>query len=86
MYVLEVREQVDRIFKMLGKKDGKQMEIVAKEVQEILEDPHRFKALHFPLIGMRRVHLGGYVLVFSIDEARKAVVIEDHEHHDKGHK
>lgn len=83
MYALEAREHVHRIFKKLAKKNPNQMEIIAKKIQEILEDPHRFKPMHFPLGGMRRVHFGSFVLLFSIDEQRKTVIIEDYEHHDR---
>ncbi len=83
MYTLEAREHVDRIFKKLAKKNPDQMEILARKIQEILEDPHRFKPMHFPLGGMRRVQFGSFVLLFSIDEQRKTVILEDYEHHDR---
>jgi len=32
----------------------------------------------------RHVHImGSFVLVYSVDEARKTVVLEDYDHHDK---
>jgi len=83
MYTLEAREHVDRIFKKLAKKDPNQMETVARKIRKILEDPHRFKPMHFPLGGMRRVHLGSFVLLFSVDEQRKTVILQDYEHHDR---
>ena len=83
MYTLEVRRHVDRIFKKLAKKNPTQMEIIARKIREILDDPHRFKPMHFPLAGMRRVHFGSFVLLFSIDEQRKTVTLEDYEHHDR---
>ena len=83
MYALEVREHVDRIFKKLAKKNPNQMEIMSKKIQEILDDPHMFKSMHFPLAGMRRVHFGSFVLLFSIDEQRKTVILQDYEHHDR---
>lgn len=83
MYVLEVREHVDKIFKKLAKKNANQMLIINKKLQEILLHPHAYKPMHFPLAGMRRVHFGSFVLLFSIDEQRQTVVIEDYEHHDK---
>ena len=82
MYALEVRQHVDRVFRKLSKKDSKQMDAISKKISEILEDPHAFKPMHFPLPGMRRVHFGSYVLLFSIDEQRKTVVLEDYERHD----
>ena len=83
MYTLEVRGHVDRVFKRLARKNPTQMEIVARKIQEILEDPHRFKPMHYPLGGIRRVHFGSFVLLFSIDEQRRTVVLEDYEHHDR---
>jgi mRNA-degrading endonuclease RelE of RelBE toxin-antitoxin system len=43
------------------------MGVIEKKIEEILKDPHRFKPMHFPLAGMRRVHFGNFVLLFSID-------------------
>jgi mRNA-degrading endonuclease RelE of RelBE toxin-antitoxin system len=42
MYALEAREHVDRIFKKLAKRNRNQMEVMAKKIEEILEDPHSF--------------------------------------------
>lgn len=78
-----MRKHVDEIFKKLAKKDPKQLEAITKKLKQILENPHRFKPLHFPLAGLRRVRFGSYVLLFSVDEARKTVVLEDYEHHDE---
>lgn len=86
MYVLETREHVDRIFGKLARKNPNQMEIISKKIQEILEDPHRFKPMHFPLAGKRRVHFGSFVLLFPVDEQRKTVILEDYEHLDRIYK
>ncbi len=86
MYAIEIREHLDRAFRKLARKDSRQMEAVAKKVQEIAEDPHACKPLRFPLAGLRRVHIGSYVLLFSIDEARKTIVLEDYEHHDRAYR
>jgi YafQ family addiction module toxin component len=83
MYAIETREHVDKIFKKLAKKNPNQMEAVARKLQEIIEDPHRFKPMHFPLAGMRRAHLGTFVILFSIDEQRKTIILEDYEHYDR---
>jgi YafQ family addiction module toxin component len=82
MYALETREHVDKIFKKLAKRNPSEMESIVKKLQEILEDPHRFKPMHFPLAGMRRAHLGSFVILFSVDEQRKTVILEDYEYHD----
>ncbi len=83
MYALETREHVDKILKKLARRNPDQMKAIGSKIEEILEDPHRFKSMHFPLAGMRRVHLGNYVLLYSVDEQRKTVILEDYEHHDR---
>ena len=83
MYDIEIREHLDKVFKKLAKKDSRQMEAVVKKIQEMAGNPHAYKPLRFPLAGVRRVHIGSYVLLFSIDEARKTIILEDYEHHDR---
>ena len=86
MYSLEVVEKVDRIFKKPRKKDSMQFEAVSKKVNEILENPQQFKPLKSLMQHMRRVHVGSFVLVYDIDEGRKAVTIRRYEHHDSVYK
>ena len=83
MYNLEVRESVDRIFRKLAKKDKISFEYINKKIKEIRENPYHFKPLRTPLQNFRRVHIGNFVLIYSIDENRKIVIIERYEHHDK---
>ena len=83
MYELEIRENFDRALRKLAKKDSQQMGAVTKKIKETAEDPHAFKPLHFPLAGKRWVQLGSFVLIFSVDESRRTVVLEDYEHYDR---
>lgn len=83
MYSLEFRQNVDRIFSKLSKKNRNMLLIIEKKVKEILENPHMFKPLKHPLQNLRRVHIDkSFVLIFSINEERKAVILEDFDHHD----
>lgn len=86
MYSLEVVETVDKTFKKLQKKDRAQFDAAAKKVNEILENPQQFKPLKNPMQHMRRVHIGSFVLVYDIDEARKVVTLRRYEHHDRVYK
>ncbi len=84
MYSLEVRESVDRIFSKLAKKNPNQMRIIGKKVTQIRENPYHFKPLRKTLQHLRRVHIDkSFVLIYSVDEDNKTVIIEDYEHHDK---
>lgn len=83
MYTLGIRESVDRLFSKLAKKDPRQMTAVEKKTKQILANPHHFKPLRAPMEHLRRVHVGSFVLVYSIDEKNKVVTIEDYAHHDE---
>lgn len=85
MYSPEFSSYLDRILRKLAKKNPVMHDALRNKVKEILAEPHRYKALGNVMAGKRRVHVGSFVLVFSIDEARKTVVFEDFEHHDKAY-
>ncbi len=49
---------------------------VRKKLGEILEDPERFKPLHPPMQGLRRVHImKSFVLTYSIDRGTHTVIV-----------
>ncbi|HLD79233.1 MAG TPA: type II toxin-antitoxin system mRNA interferase toxin, RelE/StbE family [Candidatus Nanoarchaeia archaeon] len=76
-------ESVEKILKKLAKKNPKQLTIIEKKIEEILENPHHFKNLRSPLQHLKRVHIDrSFVLVFSVDETTKTIVFEDYDHHD----
>ena len=84
MYKLLVRKSVETIFFKLAKKNPKQMEIIEKKIEEIRKNPQHYKSLKRPLQHLRRVHIDrSFVIVFSVNESIKTVVIEDYNHHDK---
>jgi YafQ family addiction module toxin component len=83
MYSISIRPELDKKLKKLVKKNRKQYEIIMQKVEEIVEDPHRYKNLRRPLQRLKRVHVDRhFVLTFSIDEESKTVILEDFEHHD----
>ena len=84
MYEYVLRKSVEKIFFKLAKKNPKQLEIIYSKIGEILLDPHRYKNLRRPLQHLKRVHIDkSYVLVFSVDDSKKLVTIEDYDHHDR---
>ena len=85
MYCLEIEEEVIKSFRKLGKKDRKQLEAVNKKIQQILEDPLQFKPLKHPLEGLRRVHVGSFVLIYEVFENPKQVRVFKHKHHDEAY-
>ena len=85
MYSLEVKEEADRVFKKLSKKNLKQLKIISKKINEIRKNPlHKYKFLRKPLQSFNRVHIDKhFVLIFKIDYSRKTVIIYFFDHHDK---
>ena len=87
MYEVEYKPSVDRIFLGLAKRNKKQLEIIYKKIQEVRQNPQHYKNLRYPLQHLKRVHIGSsFVLVFSVDERRKVVIVEDYDHHDNIYK
>ena len=87
MYDIEFRRSVEKIFFKMAKKNPKQLDIVLKKIDEIRSDPNRFKNLKRPLQHMKRVHVDkSFVLVFSVNESKNTVIIEDYDHHDNIYK
>ncbi|MFH1181458.1 MAG: hypothetical protein V1702_00710 [Candidatus Woesearchaeota archaeon] len=84
MYELKIDEQLLKKLDKLRKKNCKQVEIILKKAEEILENPQRYKNLRAPLNSWKRVHIDRhFVLAFSVDENSKTVTLEDYEHHDR---
>ncbi len=87
MYKLAVKESLDKKFKKLDKKDREMLVLIDRKVQDILNDPYRFKRLRKPLQNKRRVHVGGsFVLIYEINKEEKIVTLLDFDHHDNIYK
>lgn len=86
MYRLFLRSSVERTFRKMARRDPQQLRAIQSKLEEVRADPHRFKILRVPLQHLRRVHIESFVLVYSIDEEMKAVVVEDYDHHDRIYK
>jgi len=86
-YSLELRKHVEKEFERISKKSPIEEEAIKKKLIEILENPQRFKPLRKPMHGWWRVHIvKSFVMIYSIDETRKVVIIEDYTHHDDAYK
>ena len=80
---MEIEEEVYRRYKKLGKKDKKQLEAINKKIEQILTDPLQFKPLRHPLEGLRRVHIGSFVLIYEVRENPKTIRILKYKQHDE---
>lgn len=87
MYTIKTSSRIDKIFLKLGKKNPKQMEIIGKKIEGIVKNPQRYKNLRTPMEMYKRVHIDShFVLMFSVDEKSKTVILEDYDHHDNIYK
>jgi len=84
MYGLDIKQEADKIFQKLAKKNPKQLKIIDKKVTEIRLNPnHEYKFLRKPLQTFNRVHIDKhFVLIFKIDHENKTVVVYYYDHHD----
>jgi YafQ family addiction module toxin component len=87
VYKLAIKDKLDKKFKKLQKKDKEMLRLIERKVQDILEDPYRFKPLRKPLQNKRRVHVGGsFVLIYEVNEEEQIVTLFDFDHHDNVYK
>jgi len=57
-------------------RDKKSQEKVKKKIEEVSEDPTRYKRLHYELKGSFRIRIGSYRIIYSIDESKKEMYLE----------
>ena len=83
MHSYELRKSVEKIFFKIAKKNPSQLLIIERKIEEIRQNPQHYKNLRKPLQHLKRVHIDkSFVLVFSVDENRKHIIMEDYDHHD----
>jgi YafQ family addiction module toxin component len=83
MYRIIIQPSLSRKFDKLSKKNPKQMGIITKKLEEIIQDPQRYKNLQSPLNNLKRVHIDkSFVLLFSVDESTKTIILQNYDHHD----
>ena len=89
MYNFERSDKLIKILKKLFKKDKRRYEATLNKINEVIssDDPNHYKNLKRPLQHLKRVHVDkSFVLVFSVDETKNTVIIEDYDHHDNIYK
>ena len=64
----------------LVKKDKRIVEYINKKVNEIIQNPEHYKPLKNELKGIRRAHIGHFVLTFEI--RNNIIIFLDFDHHD----
>lgn len=81
-YHVKISLKLQKEFKKLRKKNLTLLIAINKKVEEIRLDPESYKNLNAPMNNLKRVHIGSFVLLFSVDDKTKTIVLENLEHHD----
>lgn len=82
---LEVSPEFEDDYRGLCGRDTGLRRRVDKKVAQIVVSPQHYKPLRAPLQGVRRVHIGPFVLLYEPDEARKVVRLLRLAHHDEAY-
>lgn len=85
MYTFEIKEELEKSLRKLAKKDKQLYKSVMKKILQIAESPATGKPLTNVLKGKKRVHIGHFVLIFSVDDKEKKVTFLEFEHHDNAY-
>ena len=83
MYKIIILPSLSKKFDKLSKKSPVQMSRIAAKLEEIIQNPNHYKNLRSPMQHLKRVHIDkSFVLIFSVDESTKTVILENYDHHD----
>lgn len=86
-YSLFISSDCQKEIKKLAKKNIQLQNILEKKIQEILENPTRFKPLRNELADHYRVHImTSFVLIFTVDSEERTVSLVHFSHHDDAYK
>lgn len=69
--------------KKFKKKNPKIAKRIIKKLDEVIDNPQKFKPLKNTLAGYKRIHFGSFVLIFTIKKEK--VIIISLDHHDKAY-
>lgn len=81
-YAIVANPDVEATLRKLGKKDAARFEQMIKKLQELGENPEIGKPLNRPMQGLRRVHIGHYVLTYKFEKKKGLITLVDYAHND----
>jgi len=86
-YGFEVHPKCQEEMKKLCKKNRILEEALKKKINEVLENPQRYKPLRYNSAGEKRAHImKSFVLKFEIDENKQLVKFISFCHHDDAYR
>jgi mRNA-degrading endonuclease RelE of RelBE toxin-antitoxin system len=85
-YTIQLDTALETTLDKLKKKDNYVYHRVIRKIIEISKNPELGKPLRNVLKGKRRIHVGSFVLFYSIDKKNETVTFLEFEHHDKAYR
>ncbi|VVB90058.1 ParE toxin of type II toxin-antitoxin system, parDE [uncultured archaeon] len=85
-YIIQIDTALETKLDKLKKKDNSLYLRVINKIIEISKNPELGKPLRNVLKGKKRVHVGSFVLFYSIDDKNEIVTFIEFEHHDKAYR
>jgi YafQ family addiction module toxin component len=91
MFKFQISDKLKKIIETLNKRDRARSLIIAKKIQEIINNDsksvQRYKNLRYNLSDYKRVHIDkSFVLIFRIFEEENFILFERLDHHDNIYK
>lgn len=82
---IEVSPEFENDYRKRCGRNAGLRQAVDRKVNQIISAPLQYKPLRAPLQGLRRVHIGPFVLIFEPDERREVVRLLRFAHHDEAY-
>ena len=82
-YIIQIEATLETKLHKLKKKDNSLYQRVIHKIIEISKNPELGKPLRNVLKSKWRVHIGSFVLVYTIDKKNETIIFLEFEHHDK---
>jgi YafQ family addiction module toxin component len=70
-----------KIAKKLKEKDPELLKRLQSKVEEIIKQPEHYKPLRGQMKGLRRAHVGKFVIIFKVEEDTVKFVTFKHHNH-----
>ncbi len=81
-YTVTLNPDLETILRKAGKKDPARFGQLLRKLRELGENPEEGKPLRHPMNGLRRLHIGHYVLTYRLDMEKMRIILVDYAHHD----
>jgi addiction module RelE/StbE family toxin len=67
----------------MEKTDSSRFEQLVTKLRELGDNPEIGKPIRRPMQGLRCLHIGHYVLTYTLDKKKEQITLVDYVHHDE---